>query len=281
MTTKPCTCEPLPNGEPSYDDPTCPQHALEASETKATEVRLEAAKKALLPKDGKAVSLSDITALLAKPAPAAPVPTKPALPAEILEVEKTALELLPKVFGQVVPAEVRALEPAEVSGVLSERTVLNVIAKMATNRLDGIRTTMLNHGDEVLRETVDEEVLGRAKRTKDGHIIPSNLVDREGNVIDGLSIKGLSSDDTEFAITPVKGSVGFSKEALEAIAKDEDDDRLDWKTYLKMTTQTRVFDQEKAIIELRKDPELLSVIAECTTTGQPTVQVRQPKAKSK
>lgn len=268
MTDKPCTCSPLPDGSgPSYDDPKCPVHSLEVAKAES----IEKAKAALLPTDGSTVSLDDIIAILAPAEQSLPVPAKPALPTKITDGQQEAIDKLDEVYGKVVPTEVRKLEVEEVGKLLDERSVLAQIAAMAKTRLDGIRITVLNHSDETLRELLTDEQLAELLTEKEGHFIPKETT----------SVPGPAGSETEFTVVPVKGSSNFNTAEFEARAKGEEDDRVDWKEYLSCTTQVRVFDGSKAIIAARKNPELLKVFADCTTTSTGSVQVRQPKAKNK
>lgn len=148
--------------------------------------------------------------------------------------------------------------------------MLTDITKMAKDRTEAIRTTVLNHSDAtILDGLTDEEIASLdLKRDKDGHYVP----------LESTEVRGAPSDPTKFNVVVTKGSAGLNVEALKAMAKDPEDDRITWQEFLSMTEPVRVFDNAKAIIAARKNPELLKAVAACTTTGQPSLQVRQPKA---
>lgn len=214
---------------------------------------------------------ADLTKLIAQPPAAIEKPKALPLPASISDDEKAAIEKLPEVFASVVPTEPRQVTPHEVGLLLEERSVLKTVEKLVGKRVDDIALTMLNHNDAAFEEGVEDdttEVLlgvdGEPLRNKDGHIV------RKAKVrADDPAIK------THFSMEARKGSPSIDLKKLEALGKDEEVDYITHADYLAMTTQTRVFDENKAILHLKKNPGLLRALREASGTGPAVIAVYQ------
>lgn len=194
-------------------------------------------------------------------------PAKISPPAQITKSEREALERLPDVFGVVVPTEVRALEPKEIDQLLSERQVLKTIKEMAAKRIDdGIRTTVLNHNDTLFAEGKSDEELAEADRTKDGHYVAPGKHPGEGE------------NGKQFSVEPTKGKAQMDPNALKALSEDPEVEWFTHEDYLAMTTQTRVFDEAKVMLLLKRKPELVRAVREATIRSNPTVAVWERKA---
>lgn len=199
-------------------------------------------------------------------------PKKDSLPATISEEEKAALARLPDVYGSVVPTKRRALTDDESRLLLVERTTLDDIEKMATKRKASIKTAVLNHLDVEAEKhgDADEET----PRGSDGHYVlkGEQVVPEEGkrwsrevrNNKPSLSAERLESllHDEEALAELAEAGVVFDRE-----------------TYLAMTEQTRIFDQEATMMLLRKRPELVAVLAKATNAGSQTASLYVRNAK--
>ena len=217
-------------------------------------------------KINQGISWEDLREMVTQPAQAF-TPAKVSPPATITKAERAALERLPDVFGQVVPTEVRALTPKEVDQLLDERRVLKTIEDMAKKRTsDGIRTTVLNHNDTVFTEGKDEAELKEADRTKDGHYVAGGKYPGEGE------------DEQQFSVEVTKGKPALNPNTLKALAEDKDVEWFTHADYLAMTTQTRVFDEAKVMLLLKKKPELVRAVREATVRSNPTLTVIPRKA---
>lgn len=196
--------------------------------------------------DGQIVSLADLKKALAKPAVQPPAPAKVPLPKQITDTQRAALEILPTVFGMVVPAEKRALTPGELSLLHTERQTLDTVEKMAKARKDDIRTAVVNHLDVQAGDAPD------AFRDSEGHILKAAKV-----VIPGT--------DQAFSWEVRDGSGGdITDQALQDLAADPDSP-FTHDDYLAMTSQVRVVDEPKFLLHLRKHPELAAEIAKAIT----------------
>lgn len=220
---------------------------------------------------GKIVKWGDLEQAIARPAKAVERPAKVPVPAAISEDEATALAKLKDVFGSVVPDEARKVTPAEVTDLLQERSTIKTIEKMLANRLADISLTILNHND-IAHEDGDTDESVTVMLGADGE----PLLNKDGHIVRKAKFYG---DDPEvkshFSVEPRAGKPGVNIKALEAMADDEDNDFISRKDFLAMTTQTRVFDENKAMLYLRKNPNLLRAIREASTTGQPSISVWQ------
>lgn len=199
--------------------------------------------------DGQIVSLADLKKALAKPATQPPPPAVVPLPKEITEPQRAALEILPTVFGMVVPDQKRALTPGELSLLHTERQTLDTVEKMAAARKADIRTTLVNHFD------VQAEAAGVPEgtfRDAEGHVLKSAKV-----IIPGT--------DRAFSWEVRDGSGGdITDQALQDLVKDPDS-AFTHEDYLAMTSQVRVVDEPKFLLHLRKHPELAAEIAKAIT----------------
>lgn len=209
-----------------------------------TSAQDEAIDKAIAAVKEKPLSLNEIAKIVAPPREAAKVPESIPLPAVISESQRKALEDLSHVYGQVVPAEKRALLPDEVRSLLTERRTLDEIEKLAKVRKDDIRTTVFNHFD------VEAEGAGipeGAEKDKDGHLILKGEV-----VVPG---------EGKFSRSVRSGSVSINPDKIKELGDDPEVEWITHEDYLACTTQVRVFDEEKAALLLRKKPELIRAIA--------------------
>jgi hypothetical protein len=220
--------------------------------------------KTALAKLSEGVAYKDLLAILAPKAAALAVPAEAPLPAVITDQQKAALDRLPEVFGRVVPQERRALQPTEVSLLLEERATLKTIADMAKDREADIRTTVLNAHDVRLEESGED--LSAVERDKDGHYI------RKGE------IRAEAGASQRFSVEARSGSATVNPDLLRQLAADENEPWFTHDDYLKMTTQTRVFDEEKTMIALRSRPDLLAALRYATTPGRGSVAVTPRKA---
>lgn len=172
--------------------------------------------------------------------------------------QRAALDRVAEVFGSVVPDEVRELTPAEIGLLLDERITLDTVKKMAAARIDVIRDTVLNHSDMV-GEGEDAPI------AKNGHKA------RTARVSSG-------SGDKEFSVETRSGSVSIDVKALKALSEDPEVD-FSHEDYLACTTQTRVFDEHKAMLLLKERPEAVEAISRATNEASPSVAVYVRKRK--
>lgn len=177
-------------------------------------------------------------------------------PATISADQRKALERLVEVFGQIVPTERRTLWSAEVSSLLEEKAALAAITKMSKDRTEGIRTTVYNHLDvEAEGEPFD---LSDTPRDKDGHYILKG------------EVSGTGDQGKRFTREIREGAPSLDLVELKALADSEDFPEFTHQTYLSMTTQTRVVDEAKIMLALKKNPSLVKVIAAASVPGSVT-----------
>lgn len=185
------------------------------------------------------------------------------LPAAISPDQREALEKVGKVFGAVVPDQRRMLKPAEVTALIDERQTLDEIRKMAESRNEGIRATIFNHLDvEVEEQGAAEE----AQRDAKGHYLVKG------------EVRGTPDTDHRFTREIRNSSPSLDASALEALAKDDEYPDFTWDDYLSMTTQTRVMDENKVMLALKKNPHLVTAIAKATRPGGTTASMYLRKA---
>lgn len=191
------------------------------------------------------IKLPDVWKALAVAEPAA-IEARAPLPAVITEQQKAALARLTEVFGKVVPTEVRCLTTDEVTDLMDERLTLDEVEKLAKDRKAVIRTTVLNHIDS---EPQEDDL----PRDKEGHVL------RAAKVTDPSHGKAFS-----WELRNHGGTLDVS-----ALLRLVEDGTIDRSTYLSMTTQVRVVDENKVMLELKKHPELIDALGDAVTkTGQ-------------
>lgn len=202
----------------------------------------------------------DIKSILrdvAQPEDYEPSPTAPPS-LTLTDEQREALDRVAEVFGSVVPDEVRELTPAEIGLLLTERITLDTVKKMAAARIDAIRDTVLNHSD-MAGESEDAPIAKNGHRARTARISSG-----EG--------------DKEFSVETRSGSVSIDLDALKALVEDDEVD-FTHEDYLACTTQTRVFDEHKAMLLLKSKPEAVEAISRATVEGSPSVAVYVRKRK--
>lgn len=175
--------------------------------------------------------------------------------AALSNAQQQALARLPQVFGQVVPTERRPLQPAEIAALIDEKEVLDEVKKLAESRTsEGIRTAIFNHLDIEIEKSLGEEP---PLRDKNGHYVaPGECL-------------GTSGSGKRFTREVRGGAPELSAEALKALADDEDED-FTHDDYLAMTTAVRQVDENKVMLALKKNPNLIHAIRKATVRPAPT-----------
>lgn len=181
-------------------------------------------------------------------------PATAPLPTVISDDEKEALKRILDSYGSVVPTERRELHPVEVDSLLSERETLKTIKKMVERREEAIRTTVFNHLD------VEAEKKGLAEG--------ADRDDKGFYLLEGVA-QG-NNPNQVFKREIREGSPSLAGVDLEALAEDPSFPEFTRQDYLSMTTQTRVFDENKAMLALKKNPDLIRAIAKAAKPGKRT-----------
>lgn len=186
-------------------------------------------------------------------------------PRELTSTDLEALKRLPEVFGSVQPESKRTLTDDEMTALHEERSVLKVVESVTSGRIDDIADVVKNHADLKAEDDFTDEA-PRPLLTKDGHW----AVKRRFPV---------SDTDEDFSVEVRKGSATLDPAALKALADDPTFEGFTHADYLAMTEQTRVFDEHKAMLHLKKRPELVEVLARATSRSAPSVSLYPRKRK--
>ncbi len=171
-----------------------------------------------------------------------------------------AMQRLPDLFARVVPDRPRLLATSEVSQLREEVACLKHIAKMAKERTDDVRTTVLNHANRLAEE---DGTFGDALKEKDGHAVLSrDVMDDSG--------KG-------FKLVATKPTGHLSELSLKALELDASVPEFTHQDYLAMTRPERVLDDHLAMVHLRKRPDLVEVLtrARVVTATSPSIAFKQ------
>ncbi len=172
---------------------------------------------------------------------------------ELTHEAKDALKNLPEVFNSVDPSVARVLTDEELEDIYEERNTIRALEDELKNRQERIKEILRVHTDRVAegRGDADESTPKDAR----GHYIVSG----PGNPY------RVPIGDTQFDVSQEyrSGQVSVNDEALEELAES------DRPTYLALTRARRVFDEEKALEFLQKNPDGLEVFAKVTKRGMP------------
>lgn len=177
----------------------------------------------------------------------------------LTEEHREALRLLPEVYARVTPTEPRRLTQAELEALVTEREVLDLIEALVTSRKkNSLREHLANHMDRVA-ETKGLAAEGSVTDDK-GHYY---VKDEEPVPGTGRKVQKIVSDP--------KAQVSSAK-LLEMYEAGD----LTREEYLALTTQptTRVFDETKARKAIKKNPGLLTKLAQATVRPDPTVTIK-------
>jgi hypothetical protein len=196
------------------------------------------------------------------------------MPARITDDELAAIALLPDVYGSFVPTEIAKVSDKDMAKLLNEREILDRAIDPIQRRIEDIKLTARIHSDAAFADGDTDGVVMDADgktplRNGDGHIIRKARYDGGKHNTTGKA----------FSLEPRSGSPSINPEKLRQLAEDPDVPEITHEDYLAMTTQTRVFDGAKAMVYLRKHPELLSVLRRASSTTRPSMAVSVKKAK--
>lgn len=181
------------------------------------------------------------------------------VPVTITSEQLTALSQFQSKYGSVIPTERRTLTADEVDEVMAERMLLDEVKKMIEVRTESIRTTIFNHLD------VEAEQGGTTEAAWG--------VDDKGHyVLPGEVVTPLGKKFTREVRTT---SPTLNASALKDLVEQGE---LDNTTYLSLTTQTRVVDENKVMLALKKDPALVEVISKALDRGKKSSSFNVRKA---
>lgn len=201
------------------------------------------------------LAFGDLLKHLAPPPPTPVVPAHAPVPAVITDEQRLAITKLDTVFGKVVPTDRRKLAPAEVTALVEEKKTLDQLKKLAEDRHEGMRTTLFNHLD------LEAEEAGAASE--------DTPRDKRGHYVLGGEVLGSPGTGKKFTREVREGAPSLDAEALKALIGQEG---LDFTNddYLDMTTQTRLVDEHKVMLALKKKPALIQAIKLATRRSDPS-----------
>lgn len=176
------------------------------------------------------------------------------------EAHKAAIERLPEVYALVTPEVPRMLNDEELASIVDERTVIDSLLTLLKKRKDdSIREALAYHLDKVAEA---EGTAGPESETdKNGHYYVRQEVSVDGT---GKKVQRIVSDPT-----PQVSSALLLELYEEGV--------LTRKEYLDLTsvpTVARNFDEAKARKAIRKDPALMTKIAQAVTRPNPTITIK-------
>lgn len=191
-------------------------------------------------------------------------------PKEANRVELTyeaqeAINSLPEVFNSVDPDVPRLLTEEERADLLEERNTILALKDELLAREERIKEIYRNHQD---RQAESEGRVGKDTPVDSrGHYVIAKPGDTYRTEIPG--------HDLEVSQEYRSGRVSVDPTALEDLAE------TDRETYLGFTRSVRVFDEDKALKHLNKNPESMSAVTKITQRGTPHTALffRKPKKK--
>lgn len=181
----------------------------------------------------------------------------------ITDEQRVAIDTLTDKYGKVAPTERRTLASGELRDLSDERAVLKSVEQLVKDRANDIRNYILNHADILC----EQEGLSKTAATdKGGHYAAARRIPIDGT-------------DIDWAVEPREGAATLDVAALKMLADSDEVPEFTHDDYIAMTTQTRVFDEDKALAMLAKRPELVDVVQRATTRAVPSVAVTTRKKK--
>ncbi len=208
------------------------------------------------------ITLKDVLVALSPAQKSAEIDVLP-VPQQITPEQHAAVDKVSEVFGQVVPTERRELTSVEVNSLIEEKETLDELKKMADSRMGNIRISIHNHMDiEAERVgTIDDETLRSDK----------------GYYILGGKVRGTSDAPKQWSREVRQNSPSLNAVALKALEDNPDVD-FDHEDFLAMTTQTRVVDENKVMLTLKKNPQLVMALQEAVVPGSKSASLYLRKA---
>lgn len=208
------------------------------------------------------ITLKDVLVALSPAQKSAEITVLP-VPQQITEGQRAAVEKVSEVFGQVVPIKRRELTSAEVNSLIEEKETLDELKKMAESRMGNIRITVHNHMD------IEAEKADLVKE--------ETLRSDQGYFILGAKLRGTPDTPKQWSREVRQTSPSLNTVGLQALEDDPDVD-FDHDDFLAMTTQTRVVDENKVMMALKKNPQLVMALHEAVVPGSKSASLYLRKA---
>lgn len=181
-------------------------------------------------------------------------------PSVLTQAHKEALRRLPEVYGQVAPESPRLLTDDEVEALVDERTVIEALLSLLKSRKDtSIRETLAYHLDRVAES---EGIAG-----------PETPTDTRGHYYVKQEL------EVPEALRKVQRIVSDPKPVVDArmLLDLHEEGVLSREEYLSVTSVPEVarnFDEDKARKAIRKNPALMTKIAQAVTRKDPTITIK-------
>lgn len=158
----------------------------------------------------------------------------------------------------VVPPNRRMMTVAELTSVTSFLSTAKVVDKLVKRAVEGtIKPAFHNHFDVKAEKDGVADPKTTPRHPKSGHYL---LEDKASGKVDGLPAS---------ATREVRGgTVSLTVEGLRELEKEGVIDRM---TFLSLTSQVRVVDEDKVMAAVRKNPELVDKLRKATSVSDPTI----------
>lgn len=174
-----------------------------------------------------------------------------------------ALTVLPAVFGKVNPTSVCQLSDEENRALLEENRTLDTILKALTTRLEDTKAIARNHIHMTAVANGDAAAGGEVDQR--GHVLVAGPGEPYKVAIPGT--------DQAWSLQYVAPRTEISDTLLEQLRETDNE------AYLALTKTVRVFDEEKAIRSIRKNPGLLRTVHSLIKKGRPSTSLFVRKQK--
>lgn len=213
----------------------------------------------VLLRDGK--DFKALTDALSDDHPYAEAPKVPSLTGVTLTTEMAeALQDLLSVFGGTEIDRIRMLSPAEVLGLTREVLAIEAVSDHLTARVEEVKERIRYHLD--LSAVADGRVTNDTVQDVHGHWI----VARKG-APETVKVPDLDrSWSREYRSGSSKIDEGLLLEMYETGQITRDD-------YLALTVEKRVFDVDKAMRSMQKEPRLIEIINKIIKRGRPVLSL--------
>lgn len=167
----------------------------------------------------------------------------------------TALQVTTPGHQALTVTERRALTAEEIDALSVERDALDVMGKYIKARLEAHKSMVFNHFDVAFEATGVEIDADGEPVSLDGvhYVVPATEPSQGGS--------------RKWVRQVSKGAPSVTAHALDEVAESGDVEGFDHQTYLACTTPQRVLDEEKTLIEMRRNPAVVEALRKAVRPG--------------
>lgn len=181
---------------------------------------------------------------------------------EITKEQREALLRIVQLYGVVIPAERRVLAEGELAALMEEReTIVKLLSFLVPRKDNSIRETISHHFDVLIEQDSSFDAENPPPKDAKGHYAVKQEVPAPGT---GKVWQRIVSN----------GKPTFTDADVERLHTEGLLTREQYLSLTKTPEVKRVFDEEKARKAIKKDPELLRILARAARPGTTTTVIK-------